>query len=71
MEMVQLVESAVGKPAQLEMVDALVAEVHENRMDISSLGAALGYAPSVQVEEGIPRAVGWYLCYIERLVGDQ
>ena len=67
LEMVQLVESAVGKPAQLEMVDALVAEVHENRMDVSALGAALGFVPSVQVEEGIPRAVGWYLSYLERV----
>lgn len=70
MEMVRLVEAAVGKPAQLEMVDALVAEVHDNRMDVSALGAALGFVPSVQVEEGIPQAVRWYLSYLERSGAD-
>jgi UDP-glucuronate 4-epimerase len=65
-EMVRLVEMAVGKPARLEMVDALSAEVHENGMDVSALRSTLGFVPSVQVEEGIPQAVGWYLSYLER-----
>ncbi|HLI44344.1 MAG TPA: NAD-dependent epimerase/dehydratase family protein [Acidimicrobiales bacterium] len=65
-EMVRLVEMAVGKPARLEMVDALGAEVHENGMDVSALRSTLGFVPSVQVEEGIPQAVGWYLSYLER-----
>ncbi len=65
MEMVRLVETAVGRRAELEMVDALAAEVRENRMDVSALGTTLGFVPSVQVEEGIPQAVRWYLSYLE------
>ncbi len=64
MEMIRLVEAAVGREAELEMVDALAAEVEENRMDVSLLGETLGFVPSVQVEEGIPQAVGWYLSYL-------
>jgi UDP-glucuronate 4-epimerase len=65
MEMIKLVEAAVGRPAELLMVDALAAEVHENRMDVSALGKALDFVPSVMVEEGIPKAVEWYLSYLK------
>jgi UDP-glucuronate 4-epimerase len=63
-EMVRLVEAAVGRQAELVMTDALVAEVHENRMDVGALKNALGFVPSVTVEEGVPQAVGWYLSYL-------
>lgn len=66
MEMVRLVEAAVGREAELERVEALAAEVRENRMDVSALGDTLGFVPSVQVEEGIPQAVSWYLDYLRR-----
>jgi UDP-glucuronate 4-epimerase len=65
MEMIRLVEAAVGRDAELEMVDALAAEVRENRMDVSALGSTLGFVPSVQVEEGVPQAVRWYLSYLD------
>jgi UDP-glucuronate 4-epimerase len=64
MAMVRLVEAAVGRRAELVMTDALVAEVHENRMDVEALRRTLGFVPSVTVEEGIPKAVDWYLSYL-------
>jgi len=69
MEMIRLVEAAVGKQAELVLVDALAAEVRENRMDVSLLGETLGFVPAVQVEEGIPQAVRWYLDYLAQLAG--
>jgi UDP-glucuronate 4-epimerase len=66
MAMVGLVEAAVGRKAEVIMTDALVAEVRENRMDVSLLGRTLGFTPSVQVEEGVPQAVDWYLSYLAK-----
>jgi UDP-glucuronate 4-epimerase len=66
MTMISLVEAAVGRQAELVMTDALVAEVTENRMDVSLLGHTLGFTPSVQVEEGVPQAVEWYLSYLAK-----
>jgi UDP-glucuronate 4-epimerase len=64
LHMIELVEAAVGRQAELVLTDALVAEVTENRMDVSALQRALGFVPSVTVEEGIPQAVEWYLQYL-------
>lgn len=64
MHMIKLVEAAVGREAELVMTDALAAEVVENRMDVTRLGETLGFVPSVSVEEGIPKAVNWYLEYL-------
>jgi UDP-glucuronate 4-epimerase len=64
MEIVRLVEEAVGRTAEVVMTEALVAEVHENRMDVDALDRALGFVPSVMVEQGVPQAVGWYLSYL-------
>ena len=66
MDMITLVEAAVGKPAELNLVDALAAEVRENRMDVSLIGETFGFTPSVQVEEGVPQAVEWYLDHLAR-----
>jgi UDP-glucuronate 4-epimerase len=66
MTMFRLVEAAVGHEAKLIMTDALVAEVKENRMDVSLLGRTLGFTPSVQVEQGVPQAVSWYLSYLAK-----
>ncbi len=66
LDMIRLVEQAVGRQAELVLTDALVAEVHENRMDVTALESTLGFVPSVQVEEGIPEAVGWYLSRLGR-----
>lgn len=68
MEMIRLVEAAVGREAKLNMIDAMRAEVHENRMDVDELERTLGFRPQVMVEEGVPQAVAWYLEYLGRPV---
>lgn len=61
MEIVHIIEGALGREAQIELVDGHVAEVIENVMDVSALRASFGFAPSVSVEEGVPLAAKWYL----------
>lgn len=68
MDMIRLVEAAVGREAKLNMIDAFPAEVHENRMDVDELDRTLGFRPRVMVEEGVPPAVDWYLNYLHRQV---
>jgi UDP-glucuronate 4-epimerase len=64
LEMVALVESAVGRPAEIQFVDALTAEIAESRADTGALQKALGFVPSVTVADGIAPAVSWYLDYL-------
>lgn len=66
MELISLVEAAVGREATLNLLDAGTAEVQENRMDTEALHRGLGFKPSVTVEEGVPKAVDWYLDYLRR-----
>jgi UDP-glucuronate 4-epimerase len=65
MDMIRLVESAVGREAQLNMIDSFAAEVQENRMDVDELERTLGFRPQVMVEEGVPQAVSWYLGHLD------
>ena len=58
--LVELIEQAVGKPARLERLPAQPGDVRRTLADISRARAHLGYAPSVQVSDGIPRFVAWF-----------
>ena len=58
--LVGLIEQAVGKPAKLERLPAQPGDVRRTLADISRARAHLGYAPSVQVSDGIPRFVAWF-----------
>lgn len=59
-ELVRLIEHAVGKPAILERLPAQPGDVRRTLADISRARSQLGYAPSVQVRDGIPRFVAWF-----------
>jgi UDP-glucuronate 4-epimerase len=58
--LVRLIESAVGRKAVLERLPAQPGDVRRTLADISKARAQLGYAPSVQVGDGIPRFVAWF-----------
>lgn len=58
--LVRLIESAVGRKAVLERLPAQPGDVRRTLADISKARAHLGYAPSVQVGDGIPRFVAWF-----------
>jgi UDP-glucuronate 4-epimerase len=58
--LVTLIERAVGKSARLEHLPAQPGDVRRTRADITRARELLGYAPSVQVSDGIPRFVAWF-----------
>lgn len=58
--LVKMIESAVGRTARLEHLPAQPGDVRRTLADISKARAHLGYAPSVQVSDGIPRFVAWF-----------
>jgi UDP-glucuronate 4-epimerase len=58
--LVSLIEQAVGKRATLERLPPQPGDVRRTLADISRAREQLGYAPSVQVSDGIPRFVAWF-----------
>jgi UDP-glucuronate 4-epimerase len=64
LKLIELIEDAAGRKAEKIFVDKLSLEVQESRADLTALEKALGFVPGIRVEEGIPRAVGWYLKYL-------
>ncbi|HEX6966812.1 MAG TPA: GDP-mannose 4,6-dehydratase [Gemmatimonadaceae bacterium] len=59
-ELVALIEAAVGRRAQLHRLPAQPGDVRRTCADISRARAALGYAPTVPIREGIPLFVEWF-----------
>jgi UDP-glucuronate 4-epimerase len=59
-ELVQLIERALGMTARLERLPSQPGDVRRTLADISRARELLGYAPSVQVSDGIPRFVAWF-----------
>lgn len=58
--LVQLIERALGMSARLERLPSQPGDVRRTLADISRAREFLGYAPSVQVSDGIPRFVAWF-----------
>jgi UDP-glucuronate 4-epimerase len=63
LEVVRLIENAVGKPAIREMLPMQPGDVPETYADVSDLMAAVDFAPSTTIEEGVPQFVEWYRGY--------
>lgn len=65
MELVSILESKLGKKANLNFLPAQPGDVPATCADITKAKSILGYDPKVSLEEGIDRFVEWYL---ERVV---
>jgi UDP-glucuronate 4-epimerase len=59
-ELVALIERALGRTAVLDRRPPQPGDVNRTFADVSRARALLGYAPSVPIQEGIPRFVEWY-----------
>ncbi|MDA0746735.1 MAG: GDP-mannose 4,6-dehydratase [bacterium] len=57
----ELVQKALGRDAVIEARPEHPRDVRLTNADISKANRLYGYAPKVDVEEGIPRFVEWYL----------
>ena len=63
MEVVRLLEQALGKPALKEMLPMQPGDVRATCADVEALQKAVGFAPNTPVAEGIKRFVEWYRAY--------
>lgn len=59
-ELVQLIERAVGKKAQIRQLPGQAGDVPITHADISKARRLLGYNPQVSIESGIERFVDWF-----------
>jgi UDP-glucuronate 4-epimerase len=67
LDVVRLIEEAVGRPAVRELVPMQPGDVPETCADIADLQAAVGFAPKTPIEEGIRSFVAWYRAYAEQV----
>ena len=61
----ELIEYACGQKAQIESLPMQAGDVEATHADVSALQRAIGYAPRVAVEQGIPQFVAWYRDYYQ------
>ncbi len=59
-ELVEMLRRAHGKPSTVEYSGATAGDIHGIYADTAAAKAALGYEPSMQLEEGIRRMYDWY-----------
>lgn len=63
MKVVGLLEAALGRKAEVEMLPMQAGDVERTYADISAIAADLGYAPTTSIEVGVPKFVEWYRGY--------
>jgi nucleoside-diphosphate-sugar epimerase len=61
LQMVTLIEHALGKKARIDARPANPADVDATWADIAKAGRMLGWAPAVSPEEGCRRTVAWHV----------
>ncbi|HET6524974.1 NAD-dependent epimerase/dehydratase family protein [Sphingopyxis sp.] len=65
MDMIAMLERALGRPAVKLMRPMQPGDVTATYADISAINALTGYSPKVPLSRGIERFVDWYLSEIE------
>jgi UDP-glucuronate 4-epimerase len=63
MDVVRLLEAALGKTALKEMLPMQPGDVPATFADVDALQKAVGFAPNTPVAEGIRRFVDWFRAY--------
>ena len=58
--LVALLEASLGRRAVVRTAPRPVADVGETCADLSAIEAAVGFAPSTPLEEGVPRFASWF-----------
>lgn len=66
MDMITILESAVGRPAILNRVPMPPGEVQETWADVDDLHAVVGFSPAIGIATGLPGFVDWYRCWRRR-----
>jgi UDP-glucuronate 4-epimerase len=60
---VRMLESLLGRPAQVELLPPVATEMPATCADLTRIRAAVGYQPRVTLEEGLRRFVDWFRGY--------
>lgn len=63
LRLIELIENAVGKPAEKIMLPLQPGDVPATYADVEDLSSAVGFAPRTSIETGIERFVRWYRDY--------
>lgn len=63
MKFIEIIENAVGKKAQKNMLPMQAGDVMATCADIDDLKNAVGFTPSTRLAEGIGKFVAWYKNY--------
>jgi UDP-glucuronate 4-epimerase len=63
MEVVGLLEQALGRPALKDMLPMQPGDVQATCADVDALQKAVGFAPNTPVAEGVKRFIEWYRVY--------
>jgi UDP-glucuronate 4-epimerase len=63
MTVIGLIEEACGTKAEIEMCDMQPGDVPATYADIEAISRDLGYAPTTDVGQGVPKFVDWYREY--------
>jgi UDP-glucuronate 4-epimerase len=58
-QVIETLEKALGRKARIEWLPPQTGDVSRTWSDSSAAREALGYAPSVALEEGVARFVDW------------
>jgi UDP-glucuronate 4-epimerase len=63
LEVVRLMEAALGRPAIRELMPMQPGDVPETCADVDDLRRAVGFAPTTPIAEGIGRFIDWFRAY--------
>jgi len=63
MKVIGLLEDACGRKAELEMLPMQPGDVPATYADIEAIRRDHGYAPTTDIETGVPRFVEWFRAY--------
>jgi UDP-glucuronate 4-epimerase len=61
--MIDLIEQACGRKAERRLLPMQPGDVRDTYADISAIERDLGYAPTIEIDVGVPLFVDWYKAY--------
>ena len=63
MDFIRLIETELGKKADIEFMEMQPGDVPETFADISETTAVTGFKPTTTIAQGVPRFIEWYKAY--------
>jgi UDP-glucuronate 4-epimerase len=63
MDLIGVLERALGRKAELNLLPMQAGDVAETGADVESLRRDIGYQPAIRIETGVSRFVEWYKGY--------